>query len=255
MPSKQVRDCIAIYDWTKPVDLLAWLALALTYFERVHAEPNEISASVGDEEESKGHSLQSLRSLISTNFPVGSITLYATMPSYSQVMFGWTVTAQIVIRNERTGLVSWPAGRLDHARALRELALFLGPAYGIGFQRDLMKGPDAYAYGMAAGLGYMDNDRIEADRIGRWFRERLSNGGENRHLSGLLRDIYHLNLLTDSHIAQYIEGGNLQTWINRDPARGKIESLCEGQWIWSLEQSQIEPVRAVLSAHNLLIAG
>ena len=23
--------------------------------------------------------------------------------------------------------------------------------------------------------------------------------GENRHLSGLLRDIYHLNLLTDSH--------------------------------------------------------
>ena len=118
-----------------------------------------------------------------------------------------------------------------------------------------MKGPDAYAYGMAAGLGYMDNDKIEADRIGRWFRERLSNGGKNLHLSGLLRDIYHLNLLRDSHVAQYIEGENLQTWINRDPARGKIESLSEGQWIWSLEHSQIEPVRAVLSANNLLIAG
>ena len=93
------------------MDLLAWLALALTYFEHAHAEPNEISVSVEDEEESKGHSLQSLRNLISKNLPVSSITLYATMPSYFQVMFGWTALHKSL--SAMSGRGSYPGPQAD----------------------------------------------------------------------------------------------------------------------------------------------
>jgi hypothetical protein len=131
------------------------------------------------------------------------------------------------------------------------MAGIFGPVYGIGYQRPFAKGPALYAYGMSAGLGYSGTDRIEMNRIGAWMRERMA---QNRHKNGMLRDIYSLNLLTQTHLDQEVERHSLHEWIEETQERGQLVDLGNKQWIWRLPDALIDNVRSSLRSAGLIIA-
>jgi hypothetical protein len=150
----------------------------------------------------------------------------------------------------RTAILSCETGLLDNVELAKQMATIFSPVYGIGFQRPFLKGPDLYAYGMSAGLGYSGADRIEMNQIGVWMRERM---GQRRYRDGMLRDVYPLNLLTESHVGQEIENRSLRDWIRQDPQRGQLGELDSQQWIWHVPTGSLEGVRVSLRSAGLVI--
>jgi hypothetical protein len=123
--------------------------------------------------------------------------------------------------------------------------------YGIGYLRSFEFGPSFYAAGMVTGIGYSKEEMAEADRIGAWFRERMA---QNRHLSGYLRDVYPLNVISDKHLSQRVGGVRLADWIGRSSARGTLRQLPGGATLWRIDEANVEGVRNTLAPTGLLIA-
>jgi hypothetical protein len=170
-------------------------------------------------------------------------------------VFGWDVAA--LLDNERRTLFfccdqTLAGAELDNLESLVErLAMVVNVRYGIGYRRDFELGPGLCAYGLVAGAVYRDEDMIEADRIGSWFRERMT---EQRHLADRLRDVYPLNVLSAAHLAQPVYGLPLGEWIGQSHERGKLQSLSGGASLWRVEETKLDEVRTALSSSNLSIA-
>ena len=88
----QTADCVAIYDWATRVEPLAWVNLALDCFERAKLKPNVIMAKLPSGNKKNFRSEKRLQAYISSS-PVQSLGLYATLPNYAQLVFGWRMTA------------------------------------------------------------------------------------------------------------------------------------------------------------------
>jgi hypothetical protein len=142
---------------------------------------------------------------------------------------------------------------LPIARAIAEST---GASYGIGYSRRHRLGPNMYAIGIAQGLGICsdnpdgasEGDEIEASRISHWghaMRGRLWD-------KGLLRDVYPWNFLSPPLLEAPIEGLPLSRWIERDPARGKLEPFANGMVFWEVDTALISGVREALEKADLL---
>ena len=244
-------NCVAVFDWDKSVDLTQWLDWALICFASARMQPDIVSCGA-DAHKSKELSIEEAKQTLRRHADsYKDIALYATLPGYKQLAFGWRMTAGLNLSKGRTAVVAWEVGLLDSFALSCQIGAMFGPVYGIGFQRRLMEGPTLYAYGMSAGLGYSGADRIEMSRIGTWMRERMA---QNRHKTGMLRDVYPLNLLTQVHLEQEVERQSLHDWISRSTARGQLVDLGGGQWIWRLADDLIEKVRVSLRSAGLIIA-
>jgi hypothetical protein len=246
-----IADCIAVFDWDRPIDLLTWLDWALQCFASADMRPDMILRGVSTNE-SKAVSLNEIREAAKGNARYSKdIQLFAMRPGYKQLAFGWRMCATLNVTKGRTAILACEAELLDSFKVAGQMASIFGPVYGIGFQRPFSKGPDLYAYGMAAGLGYSGTDRTEMNRIGAWMRERMA---QNRHKNGMLRDVYPLNLLTRVHLSQEVERHSLSDWINGTRERGELVDLGHEQWVWRLPNASVESVRSSLRAAGLIIA-
>lgn len=244
-------DCIVVYDWERPVNLALWLDWALERFASIGIHPDTVLCGA-DAHKSKNVSIEEAKEAVHSNAPYRrDIQLFATRPGYKQLAFGWRMTADVNMTKGRTAIMAWEAGLLDSFNVARQMAGIFGPVYGIGFQRPFVKGPDLYAYGMAAGLGYSGTDRTEMNRIGAWMRERMV---QNRHKNGMLRDVYPLNLLTKVHLDQEVEQHSFSDWIKGTQERGQLVYLGNEQWIWRLPDTLVESVRSSLRSAGLIIA-
>jgi hypothetical protein len=244
-------ECITVYDWDKPVDLLAWLDWALSCFASADMQADLILRGVNPNG-SNAVSLGEIRKTAKGNARYSKdIQLFSMRPGYKQLAFGWRMCATMNVTKGRTAILACEAGLLDSFKVAGQMASIFGPAYGIGFQRPFLKGPDLYSYGMAAGLGYSGTDRTEMNRIGSWMRERMT---QNRHLNGMLRDVYPLNLLTRVHLEQKVEGHSLSAWIKGAQERGQMVEVGAEQWIWRVPNPFVETVRSSLRAAGLIIA-
>jgi hypothetical protein len=134
---------------------------------------------------------------------------------------------------------------------LERMASIVELKYGFGYRRSFEFGPDVYALGMGAGLGYSDADIAERDRIGAWFRERMH---DNRHRIGYLREVYPLNVISAPHLEQRIDGLALADWIAAEPNRGSLRQLAGGAMLWWIDDADADSVRAQLIPTGLLIA-
>jgi hypothetical protein len=124
-----------------------------------------------------------------------------------------------------------------------ELSAILHPAYGIGFARKRQLGPTFYAIGVSQGLASSGPEYEEALQISRW-----SNIGRARRVyqRGLLRDVYPHSWLNLSQRSSSVCGVSLETWIESDPLRGKLQPEKDGLRRWDVEPPHLPEIRNAL---------
>lgn len=233
-------NCLALYDWRGEISAARFHDIALTVFHANGVAP-DTGACSSDE-----HDLRTYAELFS-NLPNErrGISLYHTLPDYNQLVFGWDLIATLDTVDSRQMIFCYPQdsagiGLTFLAGIVRTLAQELQLTYGIGYQRDFDLGPDLYAYGLVTGLEYGPEDMAEGDRIAAWMHEQMDR---NRHLTGLLRDVYPINVLSRPHVERPIAGQAFGQWIETAPDRGRLEPLANDAWLWTVPEERLLPVR------------
>jgi len=79
-----------------------------------------------------------------------------------------------------------------------------------------------------------------------WWRELY---GGRRHLSGMFREVYEANLLSEAHVHGQLRNGTslLQSGL------GAFEELDPGLWLWEVPREQIPLTHDALAESGLLI--
>ncbi len=130
----------------------------------------------------------------------------------------------------------------------------IGAEYGYVFVRDRLASPMGYTHGMNAPLDFSQRYLTDMIEVGAWGDAVL----DGRIWSGphpLLRDLFQVNLLSEAHMAVAFDGlGRLNDWIPAQPGRGRLDSLGEGRWLWTLTDAEMVHVRPMLNAAGLLLS-
>jgi hypothetical protein len=248
---------VALYGHPGELNLPESMATSLSLFEELGFTPDSMGV-MGEGFSGKAASFDRTRKrLDKAGFEgVKGIDVFATAPGYRQIAFGWRVTASL---NQDAGAVIFGfdhGAREPEPGFLDDVTLRYRQSfefrYGIAYERDLVRGPVLYAYGMSAGLGYSPEDMREADRIAKWQRQDAEG---KTYLTGALRDVYPQNWLTEAHqTGAGIAGVGLLDWIRASPTRGSVTQLASDVWSWSIELDQIDAVRAALDGEGRLIS-
>jgi hypothetical protein len=198
---------------------------------------------------------RTLQRLERTGFgPVEALDLFSTLPGYKQVAFGWRVSCSL---HKAAKLIAFgfanELAELDDTRCARIIEGFgtlVRTAYGIAYRRELGKGPILYAYGLAAGLGYDEEERRESESISRW-RRTLADGSAVS--AGRLRDVYPYNCLSDRHLSLRVKHEDLAAWIAQSSGRGRLHPLSGGLVLWEVPVESVQAVRAALLGEGVLL--
>jgi len=181
--------------------------------------------------------------------------LYAMQPNGQIPIQDWMSSSVYSERNQCFSMAAnsklLPHGFMSISSVINELLPEVSPVYGIGYRRDLAKGPILYAIGIGQGAAWGE-DRREAELIQKWF----DSGIEGRaYADGKLRDIYPWNYLTDVHLNQSIGGASLGDWIRQSPIRGVLIDVAERVSLWRTdgEGAEVESIRSALNGEGLLL--
>lgn len=260
---RNMLSCVALYDWNGELDQTRWLSLVLDFFQNHDIQPNIAVYGAGTKW-SKPTSLRALQMRLQRPGLLESIELYS-LPERYQTMMDATAGALIedtgaAPQGKRSMVIAVP-GSLDSMKmALYELCQLIAQEcnvrYGIGYELPRVCGPIYYGLGIVQSSKDCHFEPAEEERIGMWFRERIGSkdaGPPNRHLSGQLRDVYHLNILSYSHLNFSINGNTLRQWILSDPRNGTLKDLDTNTSWWELSAASIGEVRKHLSQEGLII--
>lgn len=139
----------------------------------------------------------------------------------------------------------------------RQLAVRRRISYGFCFEyRPGSPDPIFFSLGITDGYPEDEEEMEAADRNSLWFRERLPVGGVQarmRHTSGMVRDVFPENLLDECHLRSQISGVSLSEWVMQDPARGSLERVSVGNWIWHIDRDSCVRVRKEVAAAGLTV--
>jgi hypothetical protein len=249
-----ICNCLALFDWDGSVADEPWLELAIASFEKCRVVPDICSLAFHDEP-TRLMPLANLKSELAKRSGLSAVQLFSTVPYFKQLAFGWRISAGVGTSPRKTMFFGWddlafPFELKWIREFLRKLAGICEMTYGIGYQRPFVQGPDLYAYGISAGLSYAGPDREESNRIALWMRERMGN---NRHKSGMLRDVYRVNVLTDAHFRVNVDDVPLRQWIGATAKRGSLEPINDKVWLWHVPADRLHDVQTTLARAGRLI--
>ena len=200
---------IALYDWDGAIDLKKFSEFASSFFAANKVSP-DVAHLTSKGRDRNANTSKTVERLLKQDVLANAdcLELLHTIPDYAQLIFGWDVQTEVLNVNGRTiyfGCDKALAGiDLEFLEeVIGQFSQIVQLRYGIGYVKQFEFGPCVYAHGMVSGLGYSREDLIKADRIGAWFRERMAG---NRHLAGLLRDVYPLNVISEPHLQQRVAG-------------------------------------------------
>lgn len=259
MKTNHKSNVIALYDWEGSFAFPDWLAIAQDLFVRCDVRPDKAKwgTSTDSEKEVSFEHLIEKSCQPSSRESVKVAGAMCTRPGFKQIALGWNAQCSFHDWKNRTSVFCW-ADSLWALDAQEVEALILAArqsltgAYGIVYQRDFQKGPDMYAYGMSAGLGYSAVDMREANEIGAWMQERM---GDKRYLTGMLRDVYPMNILTQRQLDFKVDNMSLVDWITQESWRGGLTDVSESGGIWIVDSQYLAQVRASLRNRGVLIVG
>jgi hypothetical protein len=186
----------------------------------------------------------------------GNIYLFHTVEGYVQLIFGWDIKA-VKLDSSGTKIMTLCFTEIikhldldyfiDSIEKITEISEF---GCGMGYSRPIEHGPDLYAYGMIAGLEGTADERLERRRITAWLHDRI---GSKRYLSGYLRDVYPMNILSEKHLLREVDGQLLPEWIASDAARGTIRKIGIANWLWTVPNESLPNMQAILRSQGLTI--
>jgi hypothetical protein len=116
-----------------------------------------------------------------------------------------------------------------------------------------------YAYDLIYGLDpSRPEDVEEREQMLLWSRERMDMTAQDkpapfRHLKGMQRDVYPLNVLTRPHLNRTVGGQPLEKWIAADAQRGRLWQVADGVWVWTVPSVSLHFVQAQLADEGLLV--
>jgi hypothetical protein len=122
----------------------------------------------------------------------------------------------------------------------------LKPVYGIGYLRELGKGPSLYAVGIGQGREieeYSGAAYEEGVRHSHWGGAGMQ---KEIYREGVIRDIYPWNLLNNKHLDFPIDGIPFRQWIQGDRNRGSLTALTDECWLWEISEAAISGIRPIL---------
>lgn len=253
MPNQSsVRECncLSLYDWEYGTG--SGLAdITRSFFEELAAIPDSCRIQC-DGKESKVVDFHTALSAIRRPQRNLAVECYASKNSRSDLV-RWDACVVLDFGKLRTASfaanvdLDAKAG-LNHNNLFEIMSVLCAP-YGIGFRRRLSLGPIFYAVGIVKGLGYSELEMIEAEKIGKWLRERI---GDRRHLLGYLRDVYERNVLSSAHIAQTVRGLAFENWVEAQLYRGDISQIGQN-YLWIVAPENISIVRDELNSVGMIL--
>ncbi len=258
----ETANCLVLFDWSGELDPVRWFDLATHFFSEVgeKAVAGQVMQSNGLARSPRPKALeQRLRS--GESFRSVSLRGRPVDPEYRHLE-ALVSAGYYVHRRKRTLHFIYRAGRRPLERELFidlvfRMSAFCRPSYGYAFRRAFSAGPELFAHDIGFGESALYDDE-ESKRMTRWFHERTDGASQGRpapfrHLEGMHRDVFPLNILTASHLAREIAGMPLRDWIEADAARGTIVEIVAGSWIWAVPGRAIAEVRRHLRTAGLLV--
>ncbi|MBN9565602.1 MAG: hypothetical protein J0G29_05880, partial [Alphaproteobacteria bacterium] len=229
---------IALYDLdVAKVNLKGLFEWAEGWFEKNNRPPTRASASGADINHKTTKTFKYVKKFFADKRyqNINSLWIGAPSDNYGSDVSGSLLSVGISYpkRNNVFDLVfhhsiiphSW-----EYCESLvQEITAFVPSSYGIAFQRDLIRGPSFYVIGMDAGTvsDFTPEGQAEGDMISRWFH----NYGDPKYwYTGMLRDVYPLNFLSQAHLANQVEGMPFDQWVASDLARGTLNPLTDSMW-------------------------
>jgi hypothetical protein len=265
---ERTANCLALFDWQGELGSLKWIDLAQQFFAEAEFQPLTcVYRSQGKEKKLK---LSTLIDRIRSGLCPEAISLLSTIPPHND--FGkWAAKASMT-QDEfgKSATFSCDARGLEmelgwFVELTQRMASLVSLQYGFAYQRPFSKGPGYYAHGIGYGRSDREEDSEELSRVGLWLIERRYGKDPQkglklyghlpfRHLDGMQRDVYPLNILTSKHLSRQIEGVSLEEWIGAGKEKGWLQPISNGVWGWIVPEGSLLSVRHALEAAGLLIA-
>jgi hypothetical protein len=183
-----------------------------------------------------------------------NIELYSLIENRRPSIVGnWDLAA---ILNQEQGIMilscrkdKWSLNEVSDAFLARWISCF-ETSYGFLYERRMDKGPTLFAMGMSAGLGFSPEDKSESGAISRWLHEGIYGKG---YLSGKLRDVYRVNVLSEAQLSSPIGRRSLRKWIVEDVERGNLTPLIDSLSVWRIQSYNIFQIQRDLSRTGMLL--
>ena len=256
--------CLALYGCEERLTAQTWLGVAERYFQYLGVSPTLCVVSFTSGRTRTFHwNLAGAR--INGSTDVETLFCSADLPGNQDVLQWEAATSWIrpaytalptVFFGYRQHLGPFSVKDCVHLSRLATLHSSIG--YGIGYEHDGRKGPEAYAHGLEVQFDGLDIDDRESKRMDMWWRECASpqagEPGRFRHLAGMIRDVYPVSVLSPVHLAQKVGHRNLSEWIGAAASRGTLTPIGAGNSLWAVPAVGIPAVRAELKAAGLVIA-
>ncbi|RKO74912.1 hypothetical protein C5E04_21755 [Pectobacterium parmentieri] len=78
--------------------------------------------------------------------------------------------------------------------------------------------------------------------------------GRERYNETMLRMVYPINVVNESHLAIDVNGFSLREWILSGEERGWLEKLNNEMWLWEVPEKNLDEVNALLGEVGVLIS-
>lgn len=127
--------------------------------------------------------------------------------------------------------------------------------YGYMERCSLDSNPILDAFGVTFGYPQTHEEKEKATQDSRWFEERLYISGERkmRHLKGMFRSIYEVNIINDQHLLFKVDGFSLQHHLDIDPSYGRLIHLSKGSYMWIVSNEYLSRIRSAFELAGGLI--
>ena len=257
--------CIVFYDFDfQAVDFRQWFEWAVAWFTIKGSQP--VRADIGAEDikwrtvKTFKHVKKVLEKREFKNIEWIALESEEISNSWSANLYHANITASIRVN---------PSGKPDmglYAKAsilpfeqegiwapLSKLAHMINPRYGLVHQREYSKDPRFYTWGTIVGLDSdkYPEDAIEEDKIAEWSRQYYHPQG--KYHTGLLREIYPLNLLSHAHLSYPVGNLTLEQWILSSSDHGELKTLTKTLWTWWVPEDKIPHVTNALKDSQIII--
>ena len=127
----------------------------------------------------------------------------------------------------------------------------VNPAYGIGYHRELAKGPVKFALGVGQnlGVGSVGAEYERARNVARW-----SDVGMPRQVyrKGVLRDVFPINFLNRAQLSRSVGILTLANWIDASETHGLLHPFAESLSLWLVGESELAAISSELGDGGLV---
>jgi hypothetical protein len=126
--------------------------------------------------------------------------------------------------------------------------------YAIYYEREYKYGPEWYSAGVGCDGNKYEAEGKEISNWGNRYNAHYQEDPEFAYYTGLLRDIYPINIIIKDHLNQRVGKGTLEEWIKSGDRRGTLHKLTDKHYSWRVPHEDIDSIRQALIPWRLLVA-